>query len=143
MKLFLVNKMLIFALIVVMLGFSSCSIMQETGTVTVTVSENFPLIKAEITKNYYIYVDEVYKGMSIGLEPLTLENIPVGNHTFEAFNYMLGEDSINLKENSELAKDNNAKVIPYSCSGVVTSEIIAGVNYVNIPVYCYSIIEVI
>ena len=142
MKLSLINKIFIFILIVVILGFSSCSTIPQTGTVTVTISENFPLIKAEITKNYYIYVDEVYKGMSIGLEPLTLENIPVGNHTFEAFNYMLGEDSINLKENSELAKDNNAKVIPYSCSGVVTSEIITGVNYVDIPVFCYSIIEV-
>ena len=142
MKLSLIKKILIFALIVVMLGFSSCSTIPQTGTVTVTISENFPLIKAEITKNYYIYVDEIYKGMSINLEPLTLENIPVGNHTFEAFNYMLAEDSINLKKYRELADDGNAKVIPYSCSGVVTAEIAAGVNYVNIPVFCYSIIEV-
>ena len=126
-----------------MLGFSSCAIIEKTGTVTVTVSENFPIIKTVITKNYYIYVDEVYKGMSIALEPLTLENIPVGNHTFEAFNYILVEDSINLKVNSELAKDTNSKIIPYSCSGMVTSEIITGVNYVNIPVFCYSIIETI
>jgi len=141
MKLLFVNKMLILALIVLILGFSSCNF-TETGTVTITVEENFNSIlsKVEITKNYYIYMDDVYQGMSINLVPLTLENIPVGIHTFKAYNYLLAEDSITLKENEGLTKDSKIKVIPYNCVGSITSEITVGVNYVDIPVFCTSII---
>ena len=141
MKLLFVNKMLILALIVLILGFSSCNF-TETGTVTITVEENFNSIlgKVEITKNYYIFMDDVYQGTSINLVPLTLENIPVGIHTFKAYNYLLAEDSITLKENEGLAKDSKIKVIPYNCFGSITSEITVGVNYVDIPVFCNIII---
>jgi len=138
--LLLVNKMLLLALIVVMVGFSSCYPFTETGTVTISISENFMLGKVKITKNYYIYMDDVYQGMSVNLLPLTLENITVGIHTFKAANYMLAEDSVNLKENEELAKDSKIKVIPYNCLGTSTVKISAGINYVNIPVFCISII---
>ena len=141
MKLLFVNKMLLLALIVLMVGFSSCNF-TETGTVTITVEEYIYSIlsKAEITKDYYIYMDDVYQGMSIGLVPLTLENIPVGIHTFKASNYSLAADSIILKENEGLTKDSKIKVIPYNCVGSMTSEITVGVNYVDIPVSCTSII---
>ena len=141
MKLLFVNKMLILALIVVILGFSSCNF-TETGTVTITVEENFNSILSKVEpgeKHYYIYMDDVYQGMSINLVPLTLENIPVGIHTFKASNYMLAEDSVNLKENEELAKDSKIN-IPFNCLGSITSEITVGVNYVDIPVFCTSII---
>jgi len=141
MKLLFVNKMLVLALMVLILGFSSCNF-TETGTVTITVEESFYSIlgKVEITKDYYIYMDDVYQGMSIGLVPLTLENIPVGIHTFKASNYSLAADSIILKENEGLAKDSKIKVIPYNCVGSITSEISVGVNYVDIPVFCNFII---
>ena len=141
MKLLIVNKMLILALIVLVLGFSSCNF-TETGTVTITVEENFNSILSKVEpgeKHYYIYMDDVYQGMSINLVPLTLENIPVGIYTFKASNYMLAEDSVNLKENEELAKDSKIN-IPFNCLGSITSEITVGVNYVDIPVYCTSII---
>ena len=144
MKLLFVNKMLVLALMVLILGFSSCSMINilETGTVTITVDESFYSImgKVEITKDYYIYMDDVYQGMSIGLVPLTLENIPVGIHTFKASNYSLAADSIILKENEGLAKDSKIKLIPYNCVGSITSEITVGVNYVDISVFCTSIV---
>ena len=142
MKLLIVNKMLILALIVLVLGFSSCNF-TETGTVTITVEENFNSILSKVEpgeKHYYIYMDDVYQGMSINLVPLTLENIPVGIYTFKAYNYLLAEDSITLKENEGLTKDSKTKVIPYNCVGSITSEITDGVNYVDIPVFCTSII---
>ena len=142
MKLLIVNKMLILALIVLVLGFSSCNF-TETGTVTITVEENFNSILSKVEpgeKHYYIYMDDVYQGMSINLVPLTLENIPVGIYTFKAYNYLLAEDSITLKENEGLTKDSKIKVIPYNCVGSITSEITDGVNYVDIPVFCTSII---
>ena len=85
-------------------------------------------------------MDDDYQGMSINLVPLTLENIPVGIHTFKAYNYLLAEDSITLKENEGLTKDSKIKVIPYNCVGSIISEITVGVNYVDIPVFCTSII---
>ncbi len=141
MKLLFVNKMLVLALMVLILGFSSCNF-TETGTVTITVDENFYSIlgKVEITKDYYIYMDGDYQGMSIGLVPLTLENIPVGPHTFKASNYLLAADSIILKEDEGLAKDSKIKLIPYNCVGSITSEITVGVNYVDISVFCNLII---
>lgn len=143
MKLLFVNKMLVLALMVLILGFSSCSMINilETGTVTITVEEILysSLGKVDITTNYYIYMDDVYQGMSIGLVPLTLENIPVGIHTFKASNFSLAADSIILTENEELAKDSKIKVIPYNCVGSISSEITVGVNYVDIPVFCNSI----
>jgi hypothetical protein len=142
MKLLFVNKMLILALIVVILGFSSCSFTQ-TGTVTITVEEYFGSILSKVEpgeKHYYIYMDDVYQGMSINLVPLTLENIPVGIHTFKAYNYLLAADSITLKENEGLTKDSKITVIPYNCVGSIISEITVGVNYVDIPVFCTSII---
>jgi len=85
-------------------------------------------------------MDDDYQGMSINLVPLTLENIPVGIHTFKAYSYLLAEDSITLKENEGLTKDSKIKVIPYNCVGSIISEITVGVNYVDIPVFCTSII---
>ncbi|MEA2020931.1 MAG: hypothetical protein U9N08_00475 [Candidatus Caldatribacteriota bacterium] len=144
MRRMLHKKTLIFMLIVVMVfGFTSCAyiITPETGTVTISVEESFIMGKITITKNYYIYMDDVFKGMSIDLAPLTLVDIPVGYHTFKASDYSPAADSIDLKSNEKFQKKPQEKIMPFHCIGSILSEVTVGINYVNIPVVCTGIYE--
>lgn len=120
------------------LTLTSCNgVTPETGIVTITINENFVLGKKMVLPIYYIYMDDVYQGTSIDLEPFTLAAVPVGPHTFTASNYSLAEDSVDLKYQDNLQKEPAEKiVIPLSCYGSATYEIITGINYVTIPVYC-------
>jgi len=117
---------------------TSCNgVTPETGIVTITIDENIIMGKKMVLAIYYIYMDDVYQGMSIDLEPFTLAAVPVGVHTFVASNYSLAEDSVNLKYQDNLQKEPAEKiVIPLNCYGSVTYEVNTGINYVTIPVYC-------
>lgn len=120
------------------LALTSCigGVTPETGIVTITIDENMIMGKM-VLPIYYIYMDDVYQGTSIDLEPLTLDAVPVGVHTFTASNYSLVKDSVNLKYQDNLQKELAEKItIPRSCYGSATYEIITGINYVTIPVYC-------
>ena len=79
------------------LALTSCNggVIPETGIVTITINENIIMGK-KMVKTYYIYMDDVYQGMSIDFEPFTLAAVPVGVHTFMARDHLLG-DSVNLK----------------------------------------------
>ncbi len=121
------------------LALTSCNggVTPETGIVTITINENFALGKKMVLPTYYIYLDGVYQGTSIDLEPFTLAAVPVGVHTFTASNYLLAEDSVNLKYQDNLQKELAEKIpIPFTCYGSVTYEVITGINYITIPVYC-------
>jgi len=117
---------------------TSCNgVTPETGIVTITIDENIIMGKKMVLAIYYIYMDDVYQGTSIDLEPFTLAAVPVGVHTFMARNHLLGEDSINLKYQDNLQKELAEKItIPLTCYGSATYEVITGINYVTIPVYC-------
>jgi len=118
---------------------TSCNggVTPETGIVTITIDENTIMGKKMVLAIYYIYMDDVYQGTSIDLEPFTLAAVPVGVHTFTASNYSLVGDSVNLKYQDNLQKELAEKItIPLTCYGSVTYEVITGINYVTIPVYC-------
>jgi len=120
------------------LALTSCNgVTPETGIVTITIDENIIMGKKMTLAIYYIYMENVYQGMSIDLEPFTLAAVPVGVHTFVASNYSLAEDSVDLKCRDNLQKELAEKItIPLTCYGSVTYEVITGINYVTIPVYC-------
>ena len=143
MKRITFKKMLILMLIIIsILGFASCTeiIIPETGTVTITVDENAILGKVPMSENYYIYMNDVYQGMIFNLVPLTLENVPIGIHTFKASNFAQAMESSNLEKNGTVEKKSKIEIFTLFCSGMITSEISAGVNYVNIPVFCSYIV---
>ena len=121
------------------LALTSCNggVTPETGIVTITIDENITMGGKIVLPIYYIYMDDVYQGTSIDLEPFTLDAVPVGVHTFTASNYSLVEGSVNLKYQDNLQNELAEKVpIPFTCYGSATYEIITGINYVTIPVYC-------
>jgi hypothetical protein len=125
------------------LALTSCNggVTPETGIVTITIDENIIMGKKMVLTTYYIYMDDVYQGMSIDLEPFTLGAVPVGVHTFMARNHLLGEDSVNLKYQDNLQKELAEKItIPLTCYGSTIYEVIAGINYVTIPVFCGGVI---
>ena len=141
MKIALLKKILIFLTIATMLfTLNSCTGVPEidTGTVTVTVEENYVLGKISLTKNYYIYMDDIFMGMIINFEPLTLENIPIGLHTFKASTYSLVADSMNLSSNKYSPEGDKIviEILPDNCYGSTSSYVYIGVNYVTISVFC-------
>ena len=122
------------------LALTSCigGVTSETGIVTITIDENMIMGKM-VLPIYYIYMDDVYQGTSIDLEPFTLDAVPVGVHTFTANNYSLVKDSVNLKYQDNLQKELAERITrPLGCYGSATYEIMTGINYVIIPVYCGS-----
>ncbi|MBA7556834.1 hypothetical protein ES705_49557 [subsurface metagenome] len=121
------------------LALTSCNggVTPETGNVTITIVENITMGGKIVLPIYYIYMDDVYQGTSIDLEPFTLDAVPVGVHTFTASNYLLVEDSVNLKYQDNLQNELAEKIpIPFTCYGSATHEIITGINYVTIHVDC-------
>lgn len=144
MRKILFKYLLLMALaIFLFLVLTSCNggVTPETGIVTITIDENTIMGGKIVLPIYYIYMDDVYQGTSIDLEPFTLDAVPVGVHTFTANNYSLIKDSVNLKYQDNLQKELAEKITrPLSCYGSATYEIITGINYVTIPVYCGSVI---
>jgi len=143
MRKILFKYLLLTALVIFLfLASTSCNgvVTPETGIVTITIDENMIMGKM-VLPIYYIYMDDVYQGTSIDLEPLTLDAVPVGVHTFTANNYSLVKDSVNLKYQDNLQKELAERITrPLSCYGSATYEIMTGINYVIIPVYCGSVI---
>jgi len=143
MKIALRNKktLLIFLALLCFL-LSSCTIINvlETGTVTITVDENLIMGKITFSKDYYIYIDNIFRGMVIDYAPLTLENVSVGMHTFRASDHLIEPDSINLISEEISDKEIKIDILPPGCSGTINSYVTTGVNYISIPVYCGGVI---
>jgi len=129
--------------IILLIGFVSCTplTIPETGTVTITVNESTTLKnKPPSTSEYYIYMDDVFQDMMFNLVPLTLENIPIGIHTFKASNFALSIESSMLDKKPDIEKKEKMESFTLFCSGMIFQEISSGVNYVEIPVNCTFIV---
>jgi len=124
--------------------FTSCSttLPPETGIVTITVEVEPMIIGVDRERpeaSYYIYMDDVYKGMLTVSTPLTLEDVSTEIHTFEASNYMMVDISSdrNRVRGIDLEEDLTGKNA-FICNGSIVYEVKPGINYITIPVTCYS-----
>ena len=147
MKRILFSFFILTTLVVLLLfGLTSCTtvITPNTGIVTITldISEIGPIMGVDLErpiKNYYVYMDDVYQGTMTSSGALTLEDVPLGSHNFEASDYVLNGDSFNLCDDGDTQKEVKFPVNGYSyCYGSVIYKVKLGINYVTIPVSCYS-----
>ena len=70
--------LLLIVLTVLSMGFTGCGVViSTTGTVYVTI----------VNDNYWynIYIDGNWQELTNGLGNLTIYNVPIGNHLFEAY----------------------------------------------------------
>ena len=128
---------------IVILLFVSCTTMflPETGIVTITVEiESTVLINAGLERqveSYYIYMDDVYKGIITGSGVLTLQNVSKGIYTFVVTNYLMAGISADRNETFDSQEDSLDRLNGITCYGSIVSEVKPGiVNYVTIPVSC-------
>ncbi|MBA7525698.1 hypothetical protein ES705_17851 [subsurface metagenome] len=81
-KIILKGVLLLIALAVLTLGFGGCGVViSTTGTVYISIAND----------NYWynIYIDGVLWGQTNGSGNLTLYNVPIGNHYFQAYDISL------------------------------------------------------
>jgi len=148
MKRILFNFVILIVLALLLLfGLTSCTSVTtpETGIVTIDLGI-VSAIGVDLERpldNYYIYLNGIYQDTMIASGSLTIPDVPIGVHSFEANNYLIAGDSVDLCDNGDTGKEVKLPVNGYShCSGIVTYEVKLGVNYVTIPVYCYPIITI-
>lgn len=144
MKKILFNFVILTTLVVLLLfGLTSCTTVTTpvTGIVTITL-EIFGIelvVGADLErplKNYYIYMDDVYQGTMTSSGVLTLEDVPLGIHTFEASDYLKAGISFSRNIDIDLQEDLKDKANGMVCNGSVIFKVKLGVNYVTIPVNC-------
>jgi len=128
---------LFIVLVILFFVLNSCSTVStpSTGIVTIDLDISYILgIDLErLSENYYIYMDDVYQGTMTGSGALTLSDVPIGIHGFDAYNYMIvGIDEDSMKE-VKLPINGGSTTL---CSGNVSHLVETGINYVTIPVYC-------
>jgi len=147
MKKILFNFVAIAVLVVVLLfGLTSCTTVTTptTGIVTITleIGPTMGVDLERILNKFYIYMDDIYQGTMTSSGALTIEDVPLGIHTFDASNYLPASDSFNLN-NGDTQKEVKLLVNGYSyCFGSIPYEVKLGVNYVTIPVYCDLLITI-
>ena len=150
MKKILFNFVILTTLVVLLLfGLTSCTTVTPpvTGIVTITleISGIELMAGADLErplKNYYIYMDDVYQGTMTSSGALTLEDVPIGIHTFEVSDYLKAGISFSRNIDIDLQEDLKDKLNGMVCYGSVIFEVILGVNYVTIPVSCNFILVV-
>jgi len=128
---------LFIVLVILFFVLNSCSTVStpSTGIVTIDLDISYILgIDLErLSENYYIYMDDVFQGTMTGSGALTLTDVPIGIHGFDAYNYMIvGIDEDSMKE-VKLPINGGSTTL---CSGNVSHLVETGINYVTIPVYC-------
>jgi len=144
MKKILFNFVILTTLVVLLLfSLTSCTTVTPpvTGIVTITL-EIFGIdlmVGADLErplKNYYIYMDDVYQGTMTSSGVLTLEDVPLGIHTFEASDHLQAGISFSRNIDIDLQEDLKDKANGMVCNGSVIFKVKLGVNYVTIPVNC-------
>jgi len=136
----------IFAVLALLLffGLTSCTSFTtpDTGIVTVDLGM-VSMVGIDLERpfdNYYIYLDGTYQDTMIASGFLTIPDVPIGVHSFKAYNYIIAGDSVDLCDNGDTGEEVKLPENGYShCSGMVTYEVNLGVNHVTIPVDCYPI----
>lgn len=144
MKKILFNFVILTTLVVLLLfGLISCTTVTPpvTGIVTITleISGIELMVGADLErplKNYYIYMDDVYQGTMTSSGVLTLEDVPLGIHTFEASDHLQAGISFSRNIDIDLQEDLKDKANGMVCNGSVIFKVKLGVNYVTIPVNC-------
>jgi len=146
MKRILFNFVILIVLALLLLfGLTSCTSVTTPDTGIVTIDLGIvSVIGVDLERpldNYYIYLNGIYQDTMIASGFLTIPDVPIGIYSFEAYNYLIAGDSVDLCDNGDTGKEVKLPVNGYShCSGTVTYEVKIGVNYVTIPVYCGLII---
>jgi len=132
---------LIVLALLLLFGLTSCTSVTTPDTGIVTIDLGIvSMIGVDLERpldNYYIYLDGIYQDTMIASGFLTIPDVPIGVHSFEAYNYLIAGASVDLCDNGDTGKEVKLRMNGYSqCSGTVTYEVTLGVNYVTIPVYC-------
>jgi len=107
----------------------------STGVVTIDLDISYALgiDSGRPADNYYIYMDGVYQETMAGSGALTITDVPVGMHDFDAYNYMIvGIDEDSMRE-AKLPINGGSTTL---CSGNISHLVDTGINYITIPVYC-------
>lgn len=144
MKKILFNFVVLTTLVVLLLfGLTSCTTVTPPVTGIVTIALEIFVIDLIVgadlerpLKNYYIYMDDVYQGTMTCPGVLTLEDVPVGIHTFVASDYLQAGISFSRNIEIDLQEDLKDKANGMVCYGSVIFKVKLGVNYVTIPVNC-------
>jgi len=145
MKRILVSHIYLPIIIVMLIFvFTSCSTVTTLTTGIVTIDLDIGYILGiglgRPSDNYYIYMDGIYQGTMTGSGALTITDVLIGNHKFDAYNYLIAGVSFNLYDNEDTRKDLKYPINGYNhCSGTVAHVVETGINYVTIPVYCTPI----
>lgn len=131
--------------VLILFGLTSCTTITPPATGIVTIDLDIEsVLGVELTRpsnTYYIYLDDTYQGAITSSEFLTIADVSIGDHSFEAYNYLAAGVSFNLCDNGNTKKGLKLPVNGYiHCSGMVSYVVAPGVNYVTIPVTCGSII---
>ena len=133
-------------IVLLILGLTSCTTVTTpaTGIVTITleIGPTMGVDLERLLKNYYVYMDDVYQGTMTGSGALTLEDVPLGIHTFEASDYLQAGISFSRNIDIDLQEDFKEKTRDLACYGYVIYEVKLGINYVTIPVHCDLLISV-
>jgi len=134
---------LLIVMVILFFALNSCSTVNPPPTGIVTIDLDITYILGidggRPADNYYIYMDDVYQGMMTGSGALTITDVPVGTHSFDASNYMIVGISSRLYEDEESMREVKLPINGGStnlCSGTVSHLVETGINYVTIPVLC-------
>jgi hypothetical protein len=134
---------LLIVMVILFFVLNSCSSVSppSTGIVTIDLDIGYVLgiDTGRPSDDYYIYMDGIYQGTMTGSGALTITDVPVGLHDFDAYNYMVVGISSRLYEGEDSMRELKLPINGGSttlCSGNVSHLVETGINYVTIPVYC-------
>ncbi len=136
---------LLIVMVILFFVLNSCSTVSPPSTGIVTINLDIANVlgidPGRPADNYYIYMDGVYQETMTGSGVLTIPDVPIGTHNFDAYNYMMGTFSCKLYDNEDSMGElkfsiNGDGGITTLCSGTVSHAVQTGINYVTIQVTC-------
>ena len=134
---------LLIVMVILFFVLNSCSTVNPPATGIVTIDLDIGYVLGidlgRPSDDYYIYMDGVYQGTMAGSGALTITDVTIDTHSFDASNYMIVGISSRLYEDGDSMRVSKIPINGGSttlCSGTVSHLIETGINYVTIPVYC-------